>query len=147
MNVKLKFTYLVLLSLFVFPQLSSAQKHFEPFKFAVIADPHMSVPSENSPANGTKMFKNSVELLEATINEINKQKDIDFTVVLGDLTTEVWETAKANTLAATITSWPRTSETPNTSEGNKLLEDIMLSDNTKAGVINLHPSLLSAVSK
>lgn len=62
------------------------------FKFAVIADPHMSVAGPNSPENGTKMFKQSVELLQSTVQDINKAGDIDFAVVLGDLTkdSEPW---------------------------------------------------------
>lgn len=86
MNIKVKIGVVALLFLLLAPQLSFAQKHFKPFKFAVIADPHMSVASEHSPSNGTKMFKSSVELLQATIKEINKEGDVDFTVVLGDLT-------------------------------------------------------------
>jgi 3',5'-cyclic AMP phosphodiesterase CpdA len=56
------------------------------FKFAVIADPHMSVPGPNSPDSGTKMFKESVELLQSAIEDVNKAGDIDFVVALGDLT-------------------------------------------------------------
>ena len=56
------------------------------FKFAVIADPHMSVAGQKSPKNGSKMFKESVQLLEATIKEINQTEGIDFVVALGDLT-------------------------------------------------------------
>ncbi len=59
---------------------------FSSFKFAAIADPHMSVASSLSPDNGVKMFKDSVKLLQATIEDINKHGDIDFTVALGDLT-------------------------------------------------------------
>lgn len=84
--MRMRIFYLALLAIFVFPQISLGQKYFAPFKFAVIADPHMSVASKDSPSNGTKMFKKSVELLESTIAEINKQDDVDFTVVLGDLT-------------------------------------------------------------
>ena len=62
------------------------------FKFAIISDPHMSVAGPNSPGNSTKMFKNSVELLQSAISEINKAGDIDFVVALGDLTkdSEPW---------------------------------------------------------
>lgn len=59
---------------------------FAPFKFAVISDPHMSVAGPKSPEDGVKMFKSSVDLLKSTIDDINKQGDIDFVVVLGDLT-------------------------------------------------------------
>lgn len=65
---------------------------YSPFKFAVIADPHISVAGPNSPKNSTKMYKESTNLLESTVNEINQQSDIDFVVVLGDLTkdSEPW---------------------------------------------------------
>ena len=56
------------------------------FKFAIISDPHMSVAGPNSPESGTKMFKESVNLLQAAVDEINKAGDIEFVVVLGDLT-------------------------------------------------------------
>ena len=59
---------------------------FEPFKFAVISDPHLSVPGPNSPANEVKMFKNSMALLQSTIDAINQADRIDFVMVLGDLT-------------------------------------------------------------
>ena len=62
------------------------------FKFAVIADPHMSVNGPNSPANGSKMFKESETLLKSSIDAINQRTDIDFVVALGDLTkdSEPW---------------------------------------------------------
>ncbi|AEH45354.1 metallophosphoesterase [Thermodesulfatator indicus DSM 15286] len=84
---------LLLLVLLIFTQNSFG---FPPFKFAVIADPHLSVPGPHSPKNGVKMFKESVALLKATINEINKRKDINFVLVLGDLTkdAEPWNLDK-----------------------------------------------------
>jgi 3',5'-cyclic AMP phosphodiesterase CpdA len=60
--------------------------------FAVIADPHVTVPN---PATGwtpppittePTMYAESVELLEAAIAEINALPDIDFVLVAGDLT-------------------------------------------------------------
>ena len=62
------------------------------FKFAVIADPHMSVAGPNSPGNSTKMFKQSVELLQSAIKAINEEGGVDFVVALGDLTkdSEPW---------------------------------------------------------
>ena len=65
---------------------------FSQFKYAVIADPHMSVSGPKSPANSSKMFKDSVSLLQSTVNSLNEIEDLDFAVVLGDLTkdSEPW---------------------------------------------------------
>lgn len=59
---------------------------FRPFSFAVIADPHLSVATPDSPPNGVKMFKASEELLQVTIEQINQTDRVDFVVILGDLT-------------------------------------------------------------
>ena len=59
---------------------------FSSFRFAVLSDPHLSVAGPDSPANGVKMFKDSAALLQSAINEINREKNIDFVLVLGDLT-------------------------------------------------------------
>jgi 3',5'-cyclic AMP phosphodiesterase CpdA len=56
------------------------------FTFAVISDPHISVASPDSPKNNTRMYKYSVELLQSTVEQINQRGDVDFVVVLGDLT-------------------------------------------------------------
>jgi Icc protein len=77
---------LLLINLFFMIMLMNSALAFNAFKFAVIADPHLSVPGPHSPVNGVKMFKNSVELLQATVDAINQVGDIDFVVVLGDLT-------------------------------------------------------------
>jgi len=60
--------------------------------FAVIADPHVSIPNPDTgwtmPPIATEptMYDRSVELLEAAIAEINALPEIDFVVVAGDLT-------------------------------------------------------------
>jgi len=60
--------------------------------FALISDPHISVPNPESgwyappiPLEPT-MYDRSVELLEATIEEINALPELDFVLVAGDLT-------------------------------------------------------------
>lgn len=75
-----------------------------PFKFAVIADPHTSVAGPKSPENGVKMFKSSTDLLKATIDAINAQGDIDFVIVLGDLTkdAEPWNVDRFQELMAEL---------------------------------------------
>jgi hypothetical protein len=50
---------------------------------------------------------------------------------------EVWNQAKANSLAAPVTEWPRWSDTPNTPEGNETLEKIVLSPETMSGRLPL----------
>jgi 3',5'-cyclic AMP phosphodiesterase CpdA len=125
---------------------------FNSFKFGVIADPHLSVPGPHSPANGVKMFKNSMELLQSTVEALNQVGDIDFVVVLGDLTkdAEPWnvdrfkeimdelnEEAKQNMLAVDIRTWPRTQATPNTPQGNQKLLELIRSESTKSGRLKL----------
>lgn len=60
--------------------------------FALISDPHISVPNPETgwyappiPLEPT-MYDRSVELLEATIEEINALTELDFVLVAGDLT-------------------------------------------------------------
>lgn len=76
---------LLLINLFLVVILMNPALAFNSFKFAVISDPHLSVPGPHSPVNGVKMFKNSVELLQSTVEAINQVGDIDFVIVLGDL--------------------------------------------------------------
>ena len=60
--------------------------------FALIADPHVTVPNPdtgwNCPAipNESTMYRQSVELLDAAIAEINAVPEVDFVLVAGDLT-------------------------------------------------------------
>jgi len=60
--------------------------------FALIADPHITVPNPDTgwtpPPITTEptMYAESVELLEAAIDEINALPEIDFVLVAGDLT-------------------------------------------------------------
>ncbi len=60
--------------------------------FAVIADPHITVPNPDtgwacfSVPNEPTMYAESVELLEAAIAEINALPELDFVLVAGDLT-------------------------------------------------------------
>jgi len=59
---------------------------FEPFTFGVIADPHISDAEKDGPDASTKMYGQSAALLSATVEELNRLENLDFTVVLGDLT-------------------------------------------------------------
>jgi 3',5'-cyclic AMP phosphodiesterase CpdA len=60
--------------------------------FALIADPHVTVPNPDTgwtpPPITTEptMYAESVELLEAAIEEINALRDVEFVLVAGDLT-------------------------------------------------------------
>jgi 3',5'-cyclic AMP phosphodiesterase CpdA len=60
--------------------------------FALIADPHVTVPNPETGwtcpviPNESTMYRQSVELLEAAIAEINAVPDLDFVLVAGDLT-------------------------------------------------------------
>ncbi|MGC9074921.1 MAG: metallophosphoesterase family protein [Candidatus Bipolaricaulaceae bacterium] len=58
---------------------------FERVKFAVISDPHISLPALGV-VDGFKLGTKTVELLQAAISEINSLPDLDFVLVLGDLT-------------------------------------------------------------
>jgi len=61
-------------------------------RFALIADPHITIPNPetgwNCPVipNESTLYRQSVELLEAAITEINAVPDLDFVLVAGDLT-------------------------------------------------------------
>ena len=60
--------------------------------FALIADPHVTVPNPETGwtvppiASEPTMYAQSVELLQAAIDEINAVPDVDFVLVAGDLT-------------------------------------------------------------
>jgi len=60
--------------------------------FALIADPHVTVPNPDTGwtvppiASEPTMYAESVDLLQAAIDEINAVPDVDFVLVAGDLT-------------------------------------------------------------
>jgi len=58
---------------------------FERVKFAVISDPHLSLPAVNT-ENRVKMEDYSVELFREAIEVVNSIHDLDFVLLLGDLT-------------------------------------------------------------
>ncbi len=58
---------------------------FERIKFAVISDPHVSLPTKNT-QDKVKMEDSSVLLLQQAIKEINSIPDLDFVLIAGDLT-------------------------------------------------------------
>jgi len=62
-----------------------AASAFEHVRFAVISDPHVSLPAKGV-VDGFKLGTKSLELLQATVSEINTIPDLDFVLVLGDLT-------------------------------------------------------------
>jgi 3',5'-cyclic AMP phosphodiesterase CpdA len=51
--------------------------------FAVISDPHMG---SSEPSNTNKMFHYNQDILKWMVEEINSNSDIDFVLVLGDIT-------------------------------------------------------------
>ncbi|MEM2546972.1 MAG: metallophosphoesterase [Candidatus Bathyarchaeia archaeon] len=58
---------------------------FDKVKFAVLSDPHISLPALGV-VDGFKLGTKTVELLKAAVTEINSVSDVDFVLVLGDLT-------------------------------------------------------------
>lgn len=58
---------------------------FGEVKFAVISDPHLSYPAQNT-KDRVKMEDSSVELFREAIEEINAIPDLDFVILSGDLT-------------------------------------------------------------
>jgi 3',5'-cyclic AMP phosphodiesterase CpdA len=71
---------LILLILFLFQTNCNAN-----VKFAVISDPHISMPADGV-KDDFKMGLHSVEFLENTIKDVNNIEDLDFVLFLGDLT-------------------------------------------------------------
>ncbi len=61
----------------------SMQSEENEITFAVISDPHMGM---GEPANTNKMFHYNQDVLRWIIEEINDRSDIDFVLVLGDIT-------------------------------------------------------------
>jgi len=58
---------------------------FEKVKFAVISDPHISLPALGV-TDGFKLGTKTVEFLRTVVDELNKISDLDFVLVCGDLT-------------------------------------------------------------
>jgi len=59
---------------------------FDKVKFAVISDPHISIPQQKGVTDGYKLGLKTVMLTESAIAEINKMPDLNFVLVAGDLT-------------------------------------------------------------
>jgi len=59
---------------------------FDKVRFAVISDPHMSIPQQKGVRDGAKLGLEAVMLTENTIAEINQISDLKFVLVAGDLT-------------------------------------------------------------
>ena len=74
--------YLIIFLIFISATLSFS---FEKVKFAVVADPHLSMPAEGV-VDAFKMGLHSVELLDSTIAALNRIPDLDFVLFCGDLT-------------------------------------------------------------
>ena len=81
---KLKMLICILLFLGFLPISAIASDNV---KFIVIADPHLTHPASEVP-DMVKLHLHSVELLENTIKAINETSDLDFVLILGDLTSE-----------------------------------------------------------
>ncbi|MFZ4437117.1 MAG: metallophosphoesterase family protein [Syntrophales bacterium] len=59
---------------------------FEKIRFAVISDPHISIPQQKGVADGFKLGLKTQMLTENTVAEINKIPDVKFVLLSGDLT-------------------------------------------------------------
>jgi 3',5'-cyclic AMP phosphodiesterase CpdA len=59
---------------------------FDKVKFAVISDPHISIPQQKGVTDGYKLGLKTVMLAENTVAEINKIPNLEFVLVGGDLT-------------------------------------------------------------
>jgi len=59
---------------------------FDKVKFAVISDPHISIPQQKGVTDGYKLGLKSVVLTETVVAELNKVKGLKFVLVAGDLT-------------------------------------------------------------
>lgn len=59
---------------------------FDKVKFAVISDPHISIPQQKGVTDGYKLGLKTVMLTETAVEELNKIKDLKFVLVAGDLT-------------------------------------------------------------
>ena len=59
---------------------------FDKVKFAVISDPHISIPQQKGVVDGYKLGLKTQMLTENAVAEINKVPDLNFVLVSGDLT-------------------------------------------------------------
>jgi Icc protein len=59
---------------------------FEKIKFAVISDPHISIPQQKGVVDGFKLGLKTQMLAENTVAEINKIPNLKFVLLAGDLT-------------------------------------------------------------
>ena len=59
---------------------------FDKVKFAVISDPHISIPEQKGVTDGFKLGLKTQMLAENTVAELNKIPDLKFVLVAGDLT-------------------------------------------------------------
>jgi 3',5'-cyclic AMP phosphodiesterase CpdA len=59
---------------------------FDKIKFAVISDPHISIPQQKGVTDGFKLGLKTQMLTENAIAELNKIPDLKFVMVAGDLT-------------------------------------------------------------
>jgi len=81
----LKFLSMVGVILFVLSSFSSGFA-FDKIRFAVISDPHISIPQQKGVTDGYKLGLKTQMLTENTVTEINKIPDLKFVLVAGDLT-------------------------------------------------------------
>ena len=59
---------------------------FDKVKFAVISDPHISIPQQKGVVDAYKLGLKTQMLTENAVAEINKIPDVKFVLVAGDLT-------------------------------------------------------------
>ncbi len=64
----------------------SAGCAYDRVKFAVVSDPHISIPQQKGVADGFKLGLKTQMLTENTVAELNKIPDLKFVLVAGDLT-------------------------------------------------------------
>jgi len=72
--------------LFLILAITGLASAFDKVRFAVISDPHMSIPQQKGVRDGTKLGLKAVMLTENTVAEINQIPDLKFVLVAGDLT-------------------------------------------------------------
>ena len=82
---KMRFLNIVWIILLVL-SLSSLCFAFDKIKFAVISDPHISIPQQKGVTDGYKLGLKTQMLTENAVAEINKIPDLKFVLVAGDLT-------------------------------------------------------------
>jgi len=68
--------------------LSGSVWAFKEIRFAVLTDPHVSMPAQNTQDN-VKMEDSSVILFQKAIEEVNAIPGLDFVLIAGDLTKDV----------------------------------------------------------